>query len=263
MSTKGVSRWSTKDADEELALRVLRAALRVPVTVHDDRSGNSKYDLEIHYSDGRRGAAEVVSTCDKSRMSLIAAVAKRGYTKYDKLTRLWIVQVIPGTIIRDIASEMRSLLVRLEEAGIHQLTWSGRGNLRTAMLSLGIDACWSQGPTEQHPPGFYVSPDAFGGWVGDGDSALRFCEEFLTDENQADVLAKLNQEPAEERHAVVILTTDQIGPYIAIDTGGLPTRPPELPWEVDWLWVIASKPQPPVRAIYWGPSGQWSDVGIP
>lgn len=99
MPTKGVPRWSTKDVDEDLARRVLRTAMRVPVTVHDDRSGNSKYDLEIHYSDGQRGAAEVVSTRDKSRMSLIAAVAKSSYTKYDKLTRLWVVQVTPGTVV--------------------------------------------------------------------------------------------------------------------------------------------------------------------
>jgi len=84
MPTRGVLRWSTKDADENLALRVLQCALRVPVTVHDDRAGNSKYDLTIHYSDGRRGAEEVVSARDKGRMSLVAVVTKRGYTKNDK-----------------------------------------------------------------------------------------------------------------------------------------------------------------------------------
>jgi hypothetical protein len=41
--------WSTKDADEELATRVIRLALRVPVIHHDDRSGASKYDLKIVY----------------------------------------------------------------------------------------------------------------------------------------------------------------------------------------------------------------------
>ena len=53
---------STKDADEELAQLFLASVLRVPVTVHDRRSGHSTYDLEIRYPDGRRGAAEVVST---------------------------------------------------------------------------------------------------------------------------------------------------------------------------------------------------------
>jgi hypothetical protein len=38
---------STKDADEELARLFLASVLRVPVTVHDRRSGHSTYDLEI------------------------------------------------------------------------------------------------------------------------------------------------------------------------------------------------------------------------
>jgi len=50
---------STKDTDEELARLFLASVLRVPVTVHDRRSGHSTYDLEIRYADGRRGAAEV------------------------------------------------------------------------------------------------------------------------------------------------------------------------------------------------------------
>ena len=255
-----MDRWSTKDADEELALRVIRLALDVPVVVHDDRAGRSTYDLEIQYRDGRRGAAEVVSTRDRDRTALERAVGKRGYVQSEELTRLWMVNVVPGTVIRRIEPETFSLLVQLEKAGIDRLTRADRHPLTRTATGLGIVSCWSAMPTSKHPPGFYIWPDASAAWVGDGDGVRRFCEEFLADENQADVLAKLNQEALDERHAVVILSVDQLGHHTAIDTGALPTVPPLLPPEVDWLWVIASK-SPPVCAVYWGPYGPWLRSG--
>ncbi len=75
-----MSCWSTKDADEDLASLVLRTVLGVAVAVHDDRSGHSKYDLQIRYPAGRIGAAEVVSTRDQNRTALVQAVAKRAVT---------------------------------------------------------------------------------------------------------------------------------------------------------------------------------------
>ncbi len=127
------------------------------------------------------------------------------------------------------------------------------------MLDLGIGSCWSSAPTPKHPPGFSVTPDAFAAWVGDGDRVRKLCEEFLADELQADVLAKLRQAEADERHAVIILTADKLGPFTAIDGGAFPTSAPVLPPEVDWLWVVTSHSLP-ARAIFWRPGGPWSEV---
>ena len=105
-----MTRWSTKDADEELATRVIQLALRVPVIQHDDRAGTSEYDLKILYPGGRTGAAEVVSIRDQARMSLTTAAGKRGYTRCSELTRLWIVSAFPGTNMRyDTKLWMRDL----------------------------------------------------------------------------------------------------------------------------------------------------------
>jgi len=71
---------STKDVDEELARLFLASALRAPVTVHDRRSGHSTYDLEIRYPDGRRGAAEVVSTRTQKQTAQLDAVRRAGWT---------------------------------------------------------------------------------------------------------------------------------------------------------------------------------------
>ena len=69
---------STKDADEELARLFLASVLRVPITVHDRRSGTRTYDLELYLPGGRRGAAEVVSTRTKKRAAQLGAVRRAG-----------------------------------------------------------------------------------------------------------------------------------------------------------------------------------------
>jgi hypothetical protein len=250
---------STKDADEELAKRVIQLALRVPVIRHDDRAGTSKYDLKILYPGGRLGAAEVVSTRDQDRMSLTSAAGKRGYTRCGELTRLWIVSAFPGTNIRKNAKGIRALLAVLEQVKADSLSRADRHPLTTIMLDLGIDSCWSSAPTAKHPPGFYVTPDALGAWVGDGESVRKFCEEFLADEKQADVLAKLRRAEADERHAVIILTVDELGPFTAVDDGALPTSMPVLPPEVDWLWAIGLHSLP-ARTVFWRPGEPWSEV---
>jgi len=251
--------WSTKDTDEELATRVIQLALRVPVIRHDYRAGTSEYDLKILYPGGGTGAAEVVSTRDQARMSLTNAAGKRGYTLCSELTRLWIVSAFPGTNIRRNAKGIRALLAQLEQAKATRLSQADRHPLATIMLDLGIGSCWSSAPTPKHPPGFYVTPDALGAWVGDGESVRKFCEEFLADENQADVLAKLRRAEADEKHGVIIITDDEIGPFTVIDGGALPTSAPVLPTEVDWLWAIGLHSLP-ARAVFWRPGGPWSEV---
>jgi hypothetical protein len=250
---------STKDADEELATKVIQLALGVPVIQHDDRAGTSEYDLKILYPRGRTGAAEVVSTRDTDRMSLARAAGKRGYARCSELTRLWIVSAFPGTNIRENAKRIRALLVQLEHAKATRLSRADPHPLTTIMLDLGIGSCWSSEPTPKHPPGFYVTPDAFAAWVGDGERARKFCEGFLADEKRADVLSKLRRAETDERHAVIILTIDALGPFTAIDGGALPISAPVLPSEVEWLWVVASHSLP-ARAIFWCLGGPWSEV---
>jgi hypothetical protein len=152
------------------------------------------------------------------------------------------------------------LLRQLESQGIEKVADSDHGDVRLILKKLGIESCSSTQPTAKHPPGFYLMPNVLTAWVGSGDDVVQFCESFLTDDVGSSKADKLRRaETADERHVVIILTADQLGPHTAVDTGELPTHPPDLPQGVDWLWVIASK-SPPVRAVYWSPAGQWSET---
>jgi|KBSMisStandDraft_5_1062788.scaffolds.fasta_scaffold88660_2 hypothetical protein len=250
---------STKDVDEELARLFLASALRAPVTVHDRRSGHSTYDLEIRYPDGRRGAAEVVSTRTQKQTAQLDAVRRAGYTADSRLKHSWIARVPPATRISRVHPVLPEFLAELERIGITDLNSYGNHGpgMRDRLRGLHVSSCLAYAPTGKHPPGFYIYPEATACWVGDGEEIPRFCEDFLSDLAQSDVLGKLARSGADERHAIVIATLDQFGLYTAVDMGLTPSHAPDLSTCIDGLWVIASQ-APPVQGCYWTRPTGWT-----
>lgn len=167
----GTGNLSTKDADEELARLFLTSVLRVPVTVHDRRSGHSTYDLEICYPGGRRGAAEVVSTRTQEHAAQLAAVCRAGYAADRRLTHSWIARVPPGTRVSRVRPVLPEFLKELEQNGITDLSsYRDYGpGMRERLRRLHVSSCLAYEPTDEHPPGFYVYPEATACWVGDGE----------------------------------------------------------------------------------------------
>ena len=255
---EGARSLSTKDADEELAQLFLASVLRVPVTVHDRRSGHSTYDLEIRHPDGRRGAAEVVSTRMKKQAAQLGAVHRVGYTPDTQLRHTWVVRVPPEAVISQVLPHLPDFLVGLERAGITDLSRNRYygPEMHKRLRSLHVSSCLAYPPTAGRPPGFYVYPEATGAWVGDGEEIRLFCESFLSDAAQADVLRKLAVSGADEGHAVVIATHGQLGLHTAVDLRLTPSQAPDLDKCVDWLWVIASQDLP-VRGCYWTRQRGW------
>jgi hypothetical protein len=93
--------------------------------------------------------------------------------------------------------------------------------------------------------------------VGDGEENRLFCEEFLRNAAQADVLGKLARSGADERHAVVIATQGQLGFHTAVDRRLTPSQAPDLDSRIDWLWGIASQ-DPTARGCYWTRQHGWA-----
>ncbi len=250
---------STKDADEELAQLFLASVLRAPVTVHDRRSGHSTYDLEIRYADGRCGSAEVVSTRTEAQAAQTDAVHRGGYTKDRRLSHTWIARVSPGAMISRVRHVLPEFLAELERAGITDLDRNRYygPEMHQRLRRLHISSCLAAPPTVAHPPGFYIYPEATGAWVGDGEEIRLFCEAFLGDPAQADVLSKLAGSGADERHAVVIATHGQLGLHTAVDLRLMPSLAPDLDECIDGLWVIASQ-NLPARCCYWARQHGWA-----
>lgn len=249
---------STKDADEGLAQLFLTSVLHVPVEVHDKRSGHSTYDLEILYPDGRRGAAEVVSARTQKQAAQLGAVHRYGYTPDLRLKQTWVVRVPPEAAISRVLPLLPEFLAGLEQADITDLNpnrYYGP-EMHQRLRSLHVSSCLAYPPVADRQPGFFVYPEATGAWVGDGDEIRVFCEAFLAEPAQADVLRKLAASRADERHAVVIATQGQLGLHTAVDMRLTPSQAPALTKRIDGLWVIASQ-ELPVRGCYWTRPHGW------
>lgn len=251
-----VNDLETKHGDELLARLVMRAVLGAPVIQHDDQSRQGMYDLVVNYPDRRRAAAEVVSTRDPDAMGLSAAAMKIGYVRWPELTKMWVIVADARARLKKLARAAPGLLAQLERDGVEQLL-SFRDPWPPELRALGAARCWSHSPTQLHPPGFYLNPIPTGAIVGDGDDAVRACDEFWR--AIPDVPAKLLASGMTKRHAVVVVTVDWLGPFSSIESGALPKIAPTLPKGVDCLWMVTLK-SPPIRAIYWLGDGVWRDT---
>jgi hypothetical protein len=250
-----VPRQGTKDGDELYATAVLAAALGAVVTPHDDGSRQSMFDLVITYPGGRKACAEVVSTRNRQTMAQAHAVNKLGYTKHQDLTRMWMVRFVEGARLKVILPDLPGLLAQFEQDRIDNVGYGDDEAVVAQLRALQLSSVWSYEPTEKHPPGFYLYPAATGAWVGDGDSIVRECDAFLT--ATPDVASKLALSGMTERHAVVLVTVDWLGPLSAIESGAMPKIAPILPDGVDCLWLVALEGSSN-RAIYWM-EGTWRE----
>jgi len=154
-------------------------------------------------------------------------------------------------------------LRELEDEGLDQVSDLGHASMEMMLRSLHIEFCSSTRPTPDHPPGFFLVPKILTAMFGDGDNAVQFVGGFTAGALCSSKAAKLRRaEAASERHLVIILTPEQLGPHTAIHTGEMPTQPPDLPQGVDWLWLIAAEWSAATRVIYWSPAGQWSETVV-
>lgn len=155
-------------------------------------------------------------------------------------------------MIKRVLPLLPELLAELEQAGVTDLDRNRYygPEMHERLRTLHVSSCLAYPPTGRQQPGFYVYPEATGAWVGDGEDIRLFCEEFLADPAQTDVLRKLAESGMDERHAVIIATQSQLGLHTAVDLGLTPSHAPDLAGCVDWLWVIASQ-NLPARGCYW------------
>jgi hypothetical protein len=163
-----VEQLSIKAGDELLARILLQHVLGATVAQHDDGSAPSMYDLDIVYPDGRRAAAEVVSTRDASAMSQAAATQREVYTAVAALRSTWFVMMRPEAHVRTLRRKLPAILTDLERRDVSRVAYRSFESHQRGLADLGIAGCW---PTSQsrRSPGFYLLSDWKFEWGGDGD----------------------------------------------------------------------------------------------
>ena len=96
------------------------------------------------------------------------------------------------------------------------------------------------------------------GFVADnGDAVASWVGDWLTEPQQADVLAKLRLARADEYHAFLIVPSIAVAPFGVVDAlwrGSLPAVRPSLPEPITDVWVVSAWRA--AKGLRW--SGGWS-----
>jgi hypothetical protein len=223
------------------------------------------HDLDVHYDDGHRGAVEVVTAADGECIALWNLVNGGGRRVIEGIDGGWSLWLTPGTRVNQLNRVLPTLLSNLESLGLRQVPRHGpRHALVDAAHAVGI-AHGEQYATD-YPGSVYFSIDLpierSAGFVAhNGDALSEWVSEFLAAESQRDVLHKLSESHAEERHAFVILPGFPTAPFAVTDVlmrreAPLPTQDPVLPRELSHIWVVSSWSSG--VGFRWAPGRGWS-----
>lgn len=249
---------SIKARDELLARVLLQHVLGAIVTQHDDGSAPSMYDLDVAYPDGRLAAAEVVSTRDAQAMSLAAATQREVYTDVAALTLTWFVTMRPEAHVRTLRRRLPAVLTDLERCGVSHVAYRSFESHQMGLADLGVAAC-SSTSASQRRPGFYLLSDWRSEWGGEGDDIVRRCDAFI--QSVPDVTQKLLASRRPERHIVIVVTPDWVGPFGGIQHGPLPGMAPTLPDGINGVWLVTLR-ESPIRALYWRDGDVWREAEV-
>lgn len=208
--------------EEEWARAIISKALAAQVVQHDDGSKPRMHDLDILYADGQAAAVEVTAAADPAAIELWNLMNGRGQRwVVPDLQGGWMVQLDLAARANELWRHLPVLLQRLERLGVSQMYAERNGSPLAALARrVGIHHA-SQGPTA-YPGSIYITLDLplerSGGFVADtGDAMADWIGRFLGASDQRDVLEKLAQSGAAERHAFVIFPGFTSAPFSVSD----------------------------------------------
>lgn len=226
---------------------MMTRALGVPVDQHDDGSEEGMHDLTFRHEDGRTAAVEITAAADGESIALWKLMNNRDERWIERdLVGGWAVGLLPSARAKDLRRTLPGLLRDLEQRGITALDLDLAESASAERL--GVVSARQSGTS--FPGSIYITIDLpserSGGVVpSTGDCLSSWVADFLSEDGQRDVLAKLGRSGLEERHAFVLLPGFAVAPFAVIDLllrddAPLPTVDPILPSEVTHVWVAST-----------------------
>lgn len=173
-----------KDWAAELARQYIEATLKVPVETWDRDARQGAHDLRYDH-EGRSIAVEVKLVVDADYRALEKRIAKTGYMRDSRLTRMWDLRLKHRARVDQALRDVPDLLMHLEQRGWQdRRLWELRKSdpvTAASLERLGVTSLWSQRPTLKHPPGFYLMPEPWGSWEQGIESLPAFVSDLLAE----------------------------------------------------------------------------------
>ena len=240
---------------EEWARRIVRSVLERAVERHDDGSSPGMYDLRIGPVDAPTVAIECVRAVDATYTETRKVGPAKGPFSLP-VRGDWIVEIAATARVKAVNQHLARILTQLERRGIYNLTtdhWLKRDDeaLFKDIDSLGINhaSCFRlEGSGKVH----LTMPGDGGAIDNTGRTVPKWLGDFLRAPAQSDVLSKLNQSKAPNRHAFVFVTLGgtpwTVASYFFNDADQTPQGIPDLPEPITAAWVV---PQFGSTGLYW------------
>lgn len=248
------------DPGASLAKRCIEKVLGVPVEHWDRPPRQNAHDLMFVDGD-RRVAVEVKQVVNEAHRAAESEASKRGYTRLGKVHQMWDVRLRHTARWRVAEQHIPAILERLEQIGwrndqeLWQLRYIDR-QLHDYLERLGVESLWTHPPTDLHPPGYYLTPDGWGGIVPSVDDLARFVTDLLASDGMARLRAQLAHADADVRHAFLIFGWERMEADALIDGPTvMPESPPTLPSPIDGLWLTSMVTTSSILA--WLPGRGW------
>jgi hypothetical protein len=246
--------------DEEFARILIQRELGRPVSISDDGSENSMYDLRIGTKEAPEVAIECVRAMNQEFAESWSAGPAKGAFRLSTLKNDWMVETRVDARIKLVKAEIATLLQRLEAAGIHHLNelWPHRDHseLIDDLERVGITSAHRVERSDPTGKVTLMLPGIGGAVDDDGTQIPQWISEFLNDNKQADVLHKLDISGASECHVFVPVGFSgapfAVESYFSGDLENLPRDIPALPSPVDCVWLCGMGN----KGIWWNGS-EW------
>ena len=232
---------------EPWARDVVAEELGETVSIHDDQSQPSMYDLRVGPKTAPLIAIECVQAIDEERAATWNVGPRRGSLTLP-VNGNWGVGITKNAIITKLKVALPSVLRSLESAGLWELRADpllkrDEPGLFRLLTDLGVRwlSCYDHGGNGR----VFFSMEGVGGAVDSLGALLpSWIDLFLRHPTHDDVLCKLSSSGAPERHV-----------FIAVHLGGapfavesylsrchvLPSQPPDLPPPVTGVWVVGGQ----------------------
>jgi len=232
-------------ASERYAKAIVEAWIPgAQVEEHDTGCGDGRYDFDIVFEGGRRGALEVTESTQADRRNLRMSVQDREPLVNLGTIRSWNVLLRPGANLKQLRRDVGQLLREMERCGdvetqvYHNAVWYPPGPLRELIL-LGVDGLSSWVPRSGQLPTVFLQITGDGGRV----SPLVILDALMDEAQKADNTAKLGRAKTDERHFFVwVDPADQYLIWRTMQDLIPPPDPESIPAEMTSLWVATSGP---------------------
>jgi hypothetical protein len=253
-------RQQREDWAAELARQYIEATLKVPVETWDRDARQGAHDLRYDH-EGRSIAVEVKLVVDADYRALAQRIARTGYVRDSRLTRMWSLRLKHGARVDQALRNVPDLLIHLEQRGwLDRRLWLLRNRDPVTAASLdrvGVTSLWSQRPTLKHPPGFYLMPEPWGGWEQGIEALSAFVSDLLAVPHMARLRRQLANAQADERHAFLFLGWEHMESVLLHprEAREVPAAAPILPEPIDGLWLASLSET--TRVLAWDPRRGW------